>query len=766
MGFIIKRLYVENYKLFDSKEIDFKNNLLSVFDGPNGYGKTSTFDAIEFLVTGTISRIYNSEVIAGTSSYGTVFLAKNPQKDVLIKGEFVDEQKKEIVIIGIRIRVASDNGRANNPRNLLDTAENYRLPAFDISAEAWDAYSVSKSEITEYRIEKFGKHNLNQFTLLHYIRQEDRLSYFKQSEKGRSTAIETLMGIEKESAKLKNAEQAQKEFGAKIKSLESQIEKINQILQKRPKSVLDETEYVQLLDGQYPWDVKEVVFDSGDEGLFNGYLKELDAINAYVKFQSSHQKFLTVTKWNQIPENMRTCTIHAWLLMKQTFCDGVLLENKKNTLAYLEKQYRMVDDNNLLEMSFSDLCKVLNISDLGKILDSEVTLLKRMKASQDALQKSVSSLVSLRERMHAETGKIEAFNTCPYCGTSWDDKEQLETQYKEAENVIKELLDADGRQYESQYKEFRTKVIDNVYSVLCTNIEEIKADSLLQEYCKFENRESFTSCIARCEKVMAALEVGTVSDWDEDFETIIKDLIQKVERLESEISDDYLQANSEFNFEIINSRYFPDSIVPVILTEENIELKKRYLHNLYMKSFDELTTKLQKLKEMKEKTDLIQIQMKEYVKALKTSISRYEKQIIDQIEIPFFVYSSRLLQSYQGGQGVLIKNDGKSIRFTSPGSEHDVLYTMSSGQLSAVLLSFSLAMNKIYAGEGIKTVFIDDPIQCMDDINMISFVELLRREFSDNQIIVSTHEEHFSNYIRYKFKKYDIETQAITLKDA
>ena len=60
MGFIIKRIYVENYKLFDSKEINFTGNLLSVFDGPNGYGKTSTFDAIEFLITGTISRIYDS----------------------------------------------------------------------------------------------------------------------------------------------------------------------------------------------------------------------------------------------------------------------------------------------------------------------------------------------------------------------------------------------------------------------------------------------------------------------------------------------------------------------------------------------------------------------------------------------------------------------------------------------------------------------------------------------------------------------------------
>ena len=44
----IKRLYIENYKLFSQKEIDFSGALLSVFDGPNGYGKTSIFDAIEF----------------------------------------------------------------------------------------------------------------------------------------------------------------------------------------------------------------------------------------------------------------------------------------------------------------------------------------------------------------------------------------------------------------------------------------------------------------------------------------------------------------------------------------------------------------------------------------------------------------------------------------------------------------------------------------------------------------------------------------------
>lgn len=218
MGFIINRIYVENYKLFDSKEIKFSGNLLSVFDGPNGYGKTSTFDAIEFLITGTISRIYDSEVIAGTASYETVFLAKNSQKDVLIKGEFIDNQKNDVFTLGIRIRAALKGGKNNNPKTILDNAENYFLSNYDIPIESWGNYMLSKDKMDSIRKDKFGEQNLKQFTLYHYIRQEDRLSYFKQSEKSRSLTIESLMGIEKESTKQQNAEQVQKKYRQKSKN--------------------------------------------------------------------------------------------------------------------------------------------------------------------------------------------------------------------------------------------------------------------------------------------------------------------------------------------------------------------------------------------------------------------------------------------------------------------------------------------------------------------------------------------------------------------
>lgn len=78
-----------------------------------------------------------------------------------------------------------------------------------------------------------------------------------------------------------------------------------------------------------------------------------------------------------------------------------------------------------------------------------------------------------------------------------------------------------------------------------------------------------------------------------------------------------------------------------------------------------------------------------------------------------------------------------------------------------------LAMNKLYVGEDDQLGFllIDDPIQTMDDINIASLVELLRNEFGNKQIILSTNEIEKENYILYKFLKYDKLGQSLNVKD-
>ena len=62
-------------------------------------------------------------------------------------------------------------------------------------------------------------------------------------------------------------------------------------------------------------------------------------------------------------------------------------------------------------------------------------------------------------------------------------------------------------------------------------------------------------------------------------------------------------------------------------------------------------------------------------------------------------------------------------------------------------------------------MLIDDPLQTMDDINISSFLELLRNDFCDKQIILSTHEEDVTNYMLYKFSNFNLEAQSLNLKD-
>ena len=119
MSIEIKRIYLENYKLFSAKTIDFEN-YLSVFDGPNGYGKTSIFDAIEFLITGSISRIRENQTISGTLGYSSNFLAKEQNKDVLIKGEFVNTLSSEKLVIALRIPASlGKNSKKNNKKVIM-----------------------------------------------------------------------------------------------------------------------------------------------------------------------------------------------------------------------------------------------------------------------------------------------------------------------------------------------------------------------------------------------------------------------------------------------------------------------------------------------------------------------------------------------------------------------------------------------------------------------------------------------------------------------
>ena len=60
--YIINWMKIKNFKVFDEFIIDFNDSRLICFGAPNGYGKTTIFDAIELGMTGNINRIKSIEL--------------------------------------------------------------------------------------------------------------------------------------------------------------------------------------------------------------------------------------------------------------------------------------------------------------------------------------------------------------------------------------------------------------------------------------------------------------------------------------------------------------------------------------------------------------------------------------------------------------------------------------------------------------------------------------------------------------------------------
>lgn len=773
MSIELKRIYLENYKLFTSKAIEFEN-YLSVFDGPNGYGKTSIFDAIEFLITGSISRIKENQTISGTLGYSSNFLAKEQTKDVIIKGEFINKETLDAFIIALIIPTGLGiNSRKNNPKSIDTQVETYFLPNYDIPTENWSKYKVDLNIANNKRKSFFGVQNLEFFTMLHYIRQEDRLSYFKKSESDRTAAIENLFGIQDYTVKATQIDYAYKQLRQKMHSLNNEIDLLSKEIQKIPQEATQTITYVPLSDLKPRWDQENLGFRGPKSSALHEQLQsQLDGIKALFLHREEFNLALDLKEFFEIIDNQKIFAILAWKILSENSDIVTKLQEQKMLLDFLHTQKEQIDNEKFVNVNWEQLCPTLKLPNLVDQFTNLVTQIRNASANRTDLQKSLSALKQAREKLHNEKNASTIFKDgqCPYCGQDWENSTELEEHFSKTQVLIDAVL---GREY-VEYT-FAIEQCKDLFKNYCEHhfdsmIFTLENDLMLQVFVQFPNWQAFQNSATKCVPIMKRLGVNSkqieLRNSLQDSTKHAFRVLERIIKLKESISADYYDLNQRYNFYELYCSSFRETRMFESLSLESLDKKKEYIANQYYHSFDKSLDKLYTLKEQRDSLNDLCEQMKSYATAIKNAIKSYQQLVIGQIEIPFFLYSSRLLQSYQGGQGVLIKSDGKSVRFTALGFEHDVLYTMSSGQLSAVLLAFSLALNKIYAGNSFQTIMIDDPIQCMDDINMISFVELLRGEFSQSQIILSTHEDTFSNYICYKFQKYGLSQQTITLKNS
>ncbi|HHA4821385.1 TPA: AAA family ATPase, partial [Escherichia coli] len=99
MNWQISKIEISSFKAFKKIHLDFGGASLLTLDGPNGFGKTSIFDAIELLLTGRIKRIchlFSTLMIGKRTNYEDNLLWNNRSgnNDLAIKIEFINGSRR------------------------------------------------------------------------------------------------------------------------------------------------------------------------------------------------------------------------------------------------------------------------------------------------------------------------------------------------------------------------------------------------------------------------------------------------------------------------------------------------------------------------------------------------------------------------------------------------------------------------------------------------------------------------------------------------
>ncbi|QXE01481.1 AAA family ATPase [Terribacillus sp. DMT04] len=185
----ISRLIIEGFRGFNKKrDFKFKNSQLILLYGPNGHGKTSFFDAIEWAFTGKLNRYDDpSDERNRTKFVGNTFSQATPFVQITL----YSSESNEIIITR---RGVLDNSKSDYGRSFIGVEIVNKHCLIGSSAEDYLFEKVVNSEW----LDKIDSNNINNiYNLTHYSSQEKMSHFLRGAKEGeRYNALSTILGTE------------------------------------------------------------------------------------------------------------------------------------------------------------------------------------------------------------------------------------------------------------------------------------------------------------------------------------------------------------------------------------------------------------------------------------------------------------------------------------------------------------------------------------------------------------------------------------------
>lgn len=760
----LNKITLKNFKVFGGEPytISFEDSNLVLLDGPNGYGKTSVFDAIELGLTGNITRLISLE---NRQNPADVVVAHKGAESVEIILEFKSSDSKlKIFQRKLKDNIPNISRRISRFTELWELNEIVDGMAVPVQSNVLEQYFDSQDFPRD-------------FLLLHYVQQEETSRFLKSNnETQRAEELAQLFGDTREADnKLNKLIDISRQLAASKKSVVSQVESIKN-LYRIDESTSIATGTIEPHFYALPWlaEVNKspfwdtVTIEELNQEILNSSLVEISNVKKLLVHQHFFIRNLQFEKAILQREVLR-----LYIGYYNSISDYDLHVTRHGTYQLIKQVHATLKSGDVKKIhdigDFETIFQALALEDCSAF---EVALqeLTGVENKARGLSSIYSELLKQHDAMSIELVSLPDETTCLLCGRDYEKHDVLAHAIAQHGHLIRSELSGQDQLLVATRDVFNTTHLLPLRQACEAYLEKTTA-STQEDLLVLSKALAAKERFERLRKWLLSVHIDhddlltvtfPVQGGDNYINEATDYLCERIRSACGEAPEEYYEANGDNVFERIYRDYFNGTQNKLSLVSiAQLDKKESYIKSIYFSSLKEVSEELDQLTEQLQYLERAATDVSELIKIVRAQIRQYRKMLITNIEIPFYIYSGKILQTHQTGlgHGIFIKDptgedELKNVRLVSNWeSDHDILNTMSSGQISAVVIALTLALHRVYSTK-LSSILIDDPVQSMDDINMASLVEVLRNDFSDKQIILSTHEDKVAKYFTYKYLKH------------
>lgn len=789
---IIRKIRMVNFRAFHDKTIDFNDKPVVLLAAANGIGKTTTVDAIEWCLTGNIGRLKSAFDTRSTNDIerkmntdGILKYRDAEKKEEVKVVLWLDDKEREIILCREQEK---DELNPELSRVTINGSEE-EAKAFILEYVGDSFYNFHFCDVQKsFNIQSKKRKDLNSFFeefITNYDEQRqvaDNLDVF-------GADVERYIE-DKEKQKI-----SQEVIESQEKELAQASEDAKQILY--PKIMFYPEEKTEIVG----MDRKDLIKQRGEVKKC-GFQKAEEILFKLVENEELKNQLSIVKKIDFYWKTKRESIEHAIEIGLPQNIDVIIkreINLRKIKDLSLSRNTIFLDGKSVIDLKNSDFTKQNFEADKKKIEEKENEV-KELSDEIELLSKN-NELLKLLSALYAKRQVVIEYRNnalknndivrCPVCGSESFTTIQENLILKEADSYIRKNGEA-VRAKEMEKAELQ-KEIDAIYQrvincakavvekekrVLETEIEELKdlKDQVqpyfeevkkLQDLGKIVNIEDLTT-----KKIEELLNVINATLLDSSQEQEERENYQKILTVlgytykNETVQQTYAKVKSLIVKSYEVSEFSYDIFVTKLNAIDSI---------LANKTLSDIRQKLEKYSEKNQKLD---IEIKE-LQNLKNIADQRAKNIRDIVERlskdeyekvgPILNKFYNKLVRFNSSSGINIVQEKEGISLVD-NKRKNIVNILSNGQISVFMLAYFFAgINARNGHERMKIYFVDDLTACMDDVNMLAFMDLLKYQLSSkatiDQLFFITCDERISKLLKYKLDGREIEVCELLEED-